>query len=154
MSELDVQRLIKKYLSEAKIMQLATVSDGRPWISSLHFVSGEDGSMYWLSKETKRHSTDIVANPQVAIAIVIKTEKPLVGIQAEGTAGVVTDKEQLHDIMKKYVEHHSTDQAFADQIAAGTNEHKVYVFHPEHFCLLDQEQFSDRPLQEWVIDRR
>ena len=87
---LTPRELISKYLAEAKTMQLATVRDGRPWICNLHFVADKKGNIYWLSLPTRRHSEDIAGNKNVAISIAIKTSMPVVGIQAEGTAEVIT----------------------------------------------------------------
>jgi len=154
MSGLTAQELIEKYLSEARIMQLATVRDDQPWICSLHFAADDESNIYWITKPTARHSQEIADNPNVAIAIAFKTDRPLIGVQTEGTAEIVEDPDLLKSAMERYIERQGTDRAFADQIIAGTNEHKLYKFTPKLFSLFDQVNFSDQPSQEWVIDRQ
>lgn len=154
MSELSPKSLIEKYLVEASIMQLATSADGQPWICNLHFVSDEASSLYWISKTDRRHSQEIGLNPNTAITIAVKTDKPLIGLQAEGVAELVTDNDQVASIMDEYIKHHGTDRAFVDTIVAGTNPHKLYAFRPKRFSLFDQVNFADQPSQEWVIDTK
>jgi uncharacterized protein YhbP (UPF0306 family) len=152
MSELRPQELIEGYLSENKIMQLATSRDGRPWICNLHFVADEKSNVYWLSKPSRRHSEDIDANPPTAITIAVRTEKPLIGVQAEGEAHVVTDEGMVRSVMELYVERQGTDKGFADTIIDGSNEHKVYKFTPKRFSLFDQKNFANQPPVEWVVN--
>lgn len=154
MSGQQAQELIKKYLSEADIMQMATVIGDQPWICTLHFVADDDCNIFWLSKLDRRHSQEIVVNSRVAIAVAIKTDKPLVGIQAEGTAKVVKDADVLRAAMAKYIKRHGTDESFANQIIADTNEHKLYMFTPKRYSLFDQVNFPNNPSTEWVINSK
>jgi uncharacterized protein YhbP (UPF0306 family) len=153
MSELDPKSFVQKYLAETSIMQLATSANNKPWICSLHFIADSESNVYWISKTNSRHSEDIAANTNIAITIAIKTEKPLIGLQSEGVAELVTDSSLISAIMGTYIERHGTHRAFVDTIIAGTNEHKLYVFHPKRYSLFDQVNFPDQPSQEWVIDR-
>ncbi|MDB5167478.1 MAG: hypothetical protein JWN26_623 [Candidatus Saccharibacteria bacterium] len=152
MSDLNPRNLIEQYLAESKIMQLATSRDDKPWICSLHYAADKNGFIYWITKPTTRHSEDIAVNSNVAITIAVKTDRPLVGIQAEGTATAVEDPELLKSAMEVYIERHGTDRAFADLIIAGTNEHKLYQFTPSRYSLFDEVNFAHQPPQEWVID--
>ena len=153
MSEQDIRKHVERYLSEARIMQLATDRDGQPWICNLHFAVDGDSNMYWLSKPTRRHSEDIVNNPRVAVAIAVKTNKPVIGIQATGVVQIVTNTHLLETVMGDYRQRHGTDASFADQIIAGTNEHKLYQFSPDSFNLFDEVNFATQPLQKWVINK-
>ena len=47
---------IQQYLQEAKLMHLATVSGGKPWVCSVWFAADEDMNLYWFSAVTRRHS--------------------------------------------------------------------------------------------------
>lgn len=154
MSESSIQSLVQKYLSEAEIFQLATSKGAQPWICNLHFIADEQSNVYWISKTTRRHSEEIASNPNAAITIAVKTDRPLIGLQAEGTAEIVTDTAHVGTIMDTYMQRHGTDKAFVDTIVDGTNEHKLYAFHPKHFSLFDQVNFSDQPSQEWTVDRK
>lgn len=151
MSELQPKDVVQKYLSEKKILQLATSQNGQPWLCNLHFTNDEEGAVYWISKQDRRHSLELAKNPKAAITIAVQTESPLIGIQAEGTATIVQDEQERRKVMNDYVERHHTDQAFAKRVAEGIDAHTVYKFTPVRFTLFDQEHFASQPLQEWVI---
>jgi uncharacterized protein YhbP (UPF0306 family) len=89
MSELQIDILIKKYLSKSRMMQIATVDNGQPWICTVYYVEDEDLNLYWLSLPTRRHSQEIEKHNKIAIAVPVKFDKPVVGIQAEGTAEAI-----------------------------------------------------------------
>ena len=152
MSDMNPQDLIIRYLAESKIMQLATSHDNKPWICSLHFAADNKGTIYWITKPTTRHSEDIASNANVAITIVVKTDKPLIALQSEGIATIIEDPKLLTSAMDIYIEQQGTDRAFADRIVAGTDEHKLYQFTPTHFTLYDGVNFAAQPVQEWVIN--
>jgi uncharacterized protein YhbP (UPF0306 family) len=154
MTELDPKEFITRYLSQMQIMQLATAANAQPWICNLHFAADGKANIYWISKDNARHSADILVNPQVAIAIVVQTEKPLIGLQAEGTAEIITDTAILRSAMDLYVARHGTDRHFADSVIAGTNEHKLYAFTPKLVSLYDEAHFAGLPPQVWRVEVR
>lgn len=48
-------------------MQLATSRDGQPWLCNVWYVMDEaSGKIYWISRETRRHSEEIEHNNKVA----------------------------------------------------------------------------------------
>jgi uncharacterized protein YhbP (UPF0306 family) len=130
-------------------MQVATVQSGRPWICTVHFVA--DGQqLYWLSLPSRRHSREIAANDKVAVAIMVKPEQPVIGIQIEGRAAVVEDSEIIKKVMKSYVQKFGIGQKFYDNFVSGKNQHQLYRFTPETFVLFDEEHFAgDQARQEW-----
>lgn len=134
-------------------MQLATFRGSQPWICTLHFVADQESNIYWISKSTRRHSEDIAKNPQVAVAIAVHTEKPLIGVQAEGSATIISDADDARKIMDIYIDHHGTDKSFAQSIVDGTNEHKVYKFAPTRFSLFDLEHFASQSPVEWTVNK-
>ncbi len=147
---MNINELIPKYIAESELMQLATVRDNKPWICTVHFVEDSDLNLYWLSLPSRRHSQDIEKNNHVATAIAVKRNKPVVGIQAEGTASIIQDKETVKTIMKKYVEKYSIGGNFFDNFVAGKNQHVLYKFTPENFVLFDEMNFQgDMVRQEW-----
>jgi acyl-CoA reductase-like NAD-dependent aldehyde dehydrogenase len=46
-------------LKDIKLMQLATVRDKKPWMCNVWYVMDEDHNVYWISRETRRHSLEI-----------------------------------------------------------------------------------------------
>lgn len=147
--------LITKYLAEAKVLQLATVGkEGRPWISNVHFVSGKDGNIYWLSTESRRHSVEIAANKNVAVSVVVKSDMPVIGIQAEGVAEKVSDIATIGRIMPGYVKKHGTGKEFYKRALAGINDHKLYVMKPRFYSLFDEVNFPKSAPQIWTITEK
>ncbi len=144
--------LIIKYLTEAKVLQLATVSEeGRPWISNVHFVSDKEGNIYWLSTENRRHSIEIAANENVAMSVVVESDMPVIGIQAEGVAEKVRDITTIGLIMPGYVKKHGTGKEFYKRALAGINDHKLYVMKPRFYSLFDEVNFAKSAPQIWTI---
>ena len=132
-------------------MQLATVADNKPWVCTLHFVVDENANIYWLSLPTRRHSEEIANNPNVSVAVAVKTDMPIIGIQAEGAAEMVTDLETIKKVMEVYVEHHGTGKTFVDRVVQGIDNHKMYKLIPKRYQLIDELNFPKQPPQEWVL---
>jgi uncharacterized protein YhbP (UPF0306 family) len=141
--------LIKQYLSQGKMMQIATVNGDQPWICTVYFVEDEQLNLYWLSLPTRRHSQDIKAHNKVAVAIPIKTDQPVIGIQAEGTAEVVNEHETIAKIMKLYTVRYNVGKSFYNNFVAGKNEHCLYRFMPTNFVLFDEVTSQDNTRKEW-----
>lgn len=135
-------------LESAKTMQVATVSDGQPWICTVYFVVDGDLNIYWLSWPTRRHSKEIAKNPRVAVALQCKVVQPVVGIQAEGRVEIVSEAKTVEVIMQKYVKKYSKGKAFYSNFVAGKNQHKMYKFLPEKFVLFDESNNPVNPRQE------
>lgn len=144
-------QMIKQYLAETKIMQLATVADGKPWVCTLHFVADKNANIYWLSLPTRRHSDEIAKNPNSAAAIAVKTDMPVIGVQVEGMAEMVTDIETITRVMDLYVASHGTGKTFVDRVVQGIDNHKLYKLIPARIQLFDEVNFSKQPPKEWIL---
>jgi uncharacterized protein YhbP (UPF0306 family) len=142
---------IKKYLSEAKTMQLATTKSNIPWICNVYFVADEDGNIYWLSEPTKRHSEDIKENPNVAISIAFKTGTPVIGLQAEGQAKQTGDLKTIKSVMVKYVKKYGLGKEFYRLASKGVNKHKIYKMTVKKYSLFDEVNFPKDSSKEWVL---
>lgn len=135
--------LIRQYLPKGRMMQIATVSGDQPWICTVYFVEDDDLNLYWLSLPTRRHSQEIATHNKVAIAVPIKFDKPVTGIQAQGTAAPVTDERVIADVMRRYVDRYNSGQQFYDLFVAGQNQHVLYKFTPSKYVLFDEVTFPD-----------
>jgi uncharacterized protein YhbP (UPF0306 family) len=140
---------IKRSIASCRLMQIATESDGKPWICTVHFVQDDNQNLYWLSLPSRRHSQDLDKNNRAAVAIVVKDDKPVIGIQAEGSTIVIKDAYTIKDIMKKYVEKYEIGEQFYDNFVAGKNQHWLYKFTPERFSLFDEVNFKETSPEEW-----
>lgn len=87
---MDVKKLVEEYLQEAKLMQVATVRDNKPWVCTVWYVHDEDWNLYFISRRSRRHSLELKDNPKVAGAIVTPHTKgsgeKVRGLQFAGTA--------------------------------------------------------------------
>jgi uncharacterized protein YhbP (UPF0306 family) len=100
---MEVPDLVKKYLPQKQVMQLATTGGDQPWICNLHYISDDSLNLYWLSKNDRRHSLEIIKNPKVAATVAIKfPEHPVVAVSVEGDAAELTHKEELKRVMILY----------------------------------------------------
>jgi uncharacterized protein YhbP (UPF0306 family) len=149
---MDTNELIKQHLSHARMMQIATVSGDQPWICTVYYVEDEQLNLYWLSFPSRRHSQEIAAHSKVAVAVPIKFDKPVIGVQAEGLAVAVTDKTVVKKTMELYSERHNSGHNFYDSFVAGTNEHMLYKFTPTKMFLFDEVSFPGGQRQEAQLE--
>ena len=142
--------MVKKYLARGRMMQIATVDGDQPWVCTVYYVEDEKQNLYWLSLPSRRHSREIAKHSKVAVALPIKFDKnPIIGIQAEGTAGVVTEADEVAKVMKKYVQKYNAGKDFYENFVAGKNQHHLYKFTPSQYYLFDETSFSDGQKHAW-----
>lgn len=144
---MQAKELVESYLIDAKLMQIATVSNGKPWICTVYYVSDNDSNIFWLSHPDRRHSQEIEKNPNIAVAIAVKHDQPIIGVQAEGRASIVKDVEVVKDVMSDYVAKYGNGKDFHDNFVTGTNQHNLYKFTPSSIVLFDEVNFADDPRQ-------
>jgi uncharacterized protein YhbP (UPF0306 family) len=144
--------LIRSYLPTGRMMQVATVHDDQPWICTVYFVEDDDLNLYWLSLPSRRHSLEIAKHNKIAVAVPIKFDKPVIGIQAEGTAVAVADKELIADVMQRYVERYNSGKQFYDNFVAGKNQHVLFKFTPKKYVLFDEVSFPDDGRKEISLE--
>lgn len=150
----ETVRLIKDYLPGGKTMQVATLRGDQPWVCTVYYVADELQRLYWLSFPSRRHSQQLSLNDKAAIAIAIKTDKPVVGIQAEGCAEPVVDLGEVKHVMQLYAnKYDGAGKDFYDNFVEGTNQHVMYRFTPSCFVLFDEVNFSpSESRKEWKLE--
>lgn len=131
-------------------MQLATCKNNRPWVCTVYYVA-EGFDLYWLSEPGRRHSIEIVNNQNVAVTVPAKLNKPVVGVQAGGTADQVHDALQIKRVMEAYTKKYGEGQDFYANFKRGQNKHAMYKFHPTKFVLFDELNFPEDGRQELII---
>lgn len=79
---------------------LATINiDGSPWATPLH-VFADDTAVYWFSKDTHQHSTNIANDPRVSVAIWSKNDATKGGyISGEATKLSAEETPAILDIV-------------------------------------------------------
>lgn len=139
--------LVKDYLKDARLMQLATISNGKPWLCTVYFVFDDDLNFYWLSLPTRRHSKEIEDDPSSAITVAVKQPQPVIGIQSQGRAVAVNDAEIIASIMPSYVDKYGNGKDFLENFLAGKSQHVLYKFTPTELVLFDEVNFAENPRQ-------
>jgi uncharacterized protein YhbP (UPF0306 family) len=151
---MEPEALIKQYVKEARVMQLATSANDKPWACTVHYYSDEDLNFYWISTLEREHSKNIAQNPNVSAAILIHEDKPdeqyVIGISLEGTVELIGDHvdEQLG---QSYIQKLGRPPTLLEDIATGKNPHKFYRLKPSRFVLFDSKNITGNPRREWVI---
>ncbi len=150
---MDLKKLIKEYLSQAKMMQVATVNNDQPWICTVYFVADRNLNIYWISTPARRHSEEIKNHSKVAAAIPIKyvPGEKVVGLQVEGEASLIEDAEEIKSAMRLYTDTYNRGEDWYKDFLAGKNNHKVYKLKPRAFVIFDEESFPGDPRQEFNL---
>lgn len=143
---------IQQKLSQSSLLQLATSLEGQPWICTVYFVTDENLNLYWLSWPERRHSQEIAKNNKAAVAVAVKKDIPVIGIQGEGRAEMVTDEQTVTEVLEKYIKKYGAGKDFIKNYKTGTNHHQLYKFIPTKYVLFDEQNFSgDEAQQELVL---
>lgn len=87
---------VRCMLEEHNTLTLATCRDGQPWSATVFYVSDAEFNLYFVSDRRTRHAQDMLANPQVALAINADVDNwnDVRGLQIEGVAGRVEGAER------------------------------------------------------------
>ncbi|HKR82392.1 MAG TPA: pyridoxamine 5'-phosphate oxidase family protein [Candidatus Saccharimonadales bacterium] len=146
------QTVIIRYLDHARIMQLATASNGKPWCASLFFAHDNEHNLYWISQADTRHSKEIEQNSHVAGAIVLPQSygDAVHGLQFEGTARMVAEPDEIRSLAQAYAERYNMGN-LAESILSGANKYKLYQIKPTQFILFDVSTFPEEPRQVWHL---
>jgi hypothetical protein len=73
------------------------------------------------------------------------------GIQFEGTAKALTNKDEATVGMKYYAERFGMKPERVNAILNGTDAHVCYKISPTLYVLFDEVNFPDNPRQEYKI---
>jgi len=152
--KLDLRKLVIDYLNEAKLMQIATVKDNKPWVATFWYVHDEDLNLYFISRRNRRHSLELKKNPNVAGTIVKPhtrgSGEKVRGLQFEGTCHDLTDEPgELEKVKKLYLAKYKLAEDIPlNQLSDPKWTATYYVVHPKAFVLFDEMNFPRYPRQE------
>jgi uncharacterized protein YhbP (UPF0306 family) len=91
MSHEGLNDLARTIIDSNRYMVLGTADQaGHPWVTPVWFASEDYTRFYWVSSPEARHSRNLAARPQVAIAIFDSTV-PVGGAQAVYMAGTAEE---------------------------------------------------------------
>ena len=60
---------VRPYLELAELMGISSTSSNKPYSATVFFCFDEELNIYFLSTSQRRHSKEIVENPNVALTI-------------------------------------------------------------------------------------
>jgi uncharacterized protein YhbP (UPF0306 family) len=151
---MSVEEIVRQYLPEVNIMQLATSVNDRPWLCAVHYYTDEQLNFYWISTVDRRHSREIKQNPSVTAYVLVHENTPdenyVIGISVSGTAELIGD-----NINKEFVEEYRAklkkDPNALRSMMGGENPLKFYRLKPNKIVLFDNKNFPNNPRQEWNL---
>jgi nitroimidazol reductase NimA-like FMN-containing flavoprotein (pyridoxamine 5'-phosphate oxidase superfamily) len=81
----------RRVIESNRYMALGTTDEaGHPWVSPVWFASEDHRAFYWVSSPDAKHSRNLAAHPEVAIAI-FDSSVPVGGAQAVYMKGVAQE---------------------------------------------------------------
>ncbi len=151
---MNLKQLIENYLKEAKLMQVATVKNNKPWVATVWYAHDKNLNFYFISQKNRRHSQELKNNSHVAGTIVISHEEGIGqkvrGIQFAGKAeivgiqGLINAYTLLKEKYPNIVKHIPT----LDLIKTNLIAVRFYKITPTTIVLFDEVNFPDNPRQE------
>ena len=143
---MNLQKLFKEFSDKNTVMQLATVSDGQPWLCTIYFVADEENNIYWTSARNRRHSKEIVINPTVAVTIVHDNEnKQALQITGKAYEVPLRDAERVDRLYSAKF----GDKDRLTEVMANLSEGRAYwIVKPKTISFWDEVNFPDSPKQE------
>lgn len=145
------EEYIDEFLTLGSVMQLATSNENNPWISTVYYVADTQRNIYWLSLPERRHSQEIANNPHVAVAVAIKQDLPVIGIQAAGSVEIVNDSAVIEIILASYIKKYDgAGKEFHQRFVEGKNKHQLYKLTPDLLVLFDEAHFKEQPVQKII----
>ncbi len=152
----QVEKLIRDYLKEAKLMQLATCAGDQPWVASVWFSSDEDLNLYFMSRNDRRHCCELRDNPRVAGGIAHPPfEKPggkVRGLAFQGRAeeaGGPLSKAAYAYYRKRWSQ--ALGRVKPGGVAGDFTRARVYRITPSLYVLYDEVNFPEQPRQEFPL---
>lgn len=142
--------MVKDYLSQVKLMQLATSVDDQPWVCSVWFAVDDDLNIYWFSSITRRHSQEVMKNKKVGGAIVLSQtpDDPPRGLQFQGITELLTDEKDVNKAISVYAGRIFSKEKIKEFMEHKEKPHRFYRIKPTQFVLFDAVNFPENSRQE------
>ena len=152
---MDLGTLIHNYLKQAKLMQVATSKGNQPWACTVYFSFDDELNLYWISTPDRRHSEEIRNNEKVAGTIVLPHTPgdKVRGVQFQGVAEELNDKDEAKEAMKNYAERYSMNNERVNEILENRDGdgHLPYKISPTLYVLFDELNFPEDPRHEYKL---
>jgi uncharacterized protein YhbP (UPF0306 family) len=130
-------------------MQLATCKDGKPWLCSVWYVMDEAENIYFISKDSRRHSQELANNPNVCVTIVSDIQDKKGGQGQSLTVNGKGETVRGNHIQQVYRLYSERFPELADmppiQKFENEDSHFFYKVTPEEIVWFDQVNFPEQP---------
>src|SRR4051812_1487355 len=133
----NIDEVSVNYINAQLTMQLATSRNNVPWNCTVYFVVYQR-NFYWLSFPERRHSMNLTDNPYAAIALVVQSRQPVIGLQAEGAVDIIEDINEAEAVLDLYIRKYNQGNQFIELLKAGKNKHVLYCLSPKRVMLFDE----------------
>ncbi len=160
MNNIQQQKVLKyvnEYLRKGKLMQLATVKRGQPWIINCWYIYDDNFNFYFISGQSARHVVELKNNEKVACSIaphytLEKLGQKVQGLMFEGVAKEVKGS-SLAEVFNNFVARwkFSTNYINLDRLKRGGAGSKLYKIKATKIVWFDEINFSNNPRQEIVL---
>ncbi|TDD38995.1 pyridoxamine 5'-phosphate oxidase family protein [Actinomadura sp. KC06] len=128
----DLDQMARAAIDANRYMTLGTTGpDNRPRLSPVYFTHAGYRTFYWVSSPTARHSRNIEAHPDVAIAIYDSTAE--IGhahcVYIDATAAIVPDEELPQRCAEAFARVGPGATAFQPEQLSGDAPLRLYLAH-------------------------
>jgi uncharacterized protein YhbP (UPF0306 family) len=143
MDNQELKQIVKQFLSERRVMVLATSDSEFPWICNVYYVVDEELNFYFLSYSHTIHVKQMLENDKVAVTVADSDQIPendKRAVQVGGKIERVSDVEKIKwfiDNWTKTPEKYPADELAVDEKRA------VYRVTPKKFKYFDTKMFPD-----------
>lgn len=155
----ELMRMIDGYLAKGKLLHLATISNGIPWLCHVWYAQGPwPNSLVFTSNRSRRHSIEIASGSNVAGGIVaIDLEglgQKVQGVSFEGRASEAS-REMMTEAYEAYASRWPRVRTMfsSRDIETGATNMRMYVVRLVRLVFFDEINFPDDPRKELVLER-
>lgn len=140
----------KKYLMECMNSTdfgcISTVDPKGVWSNPVYFAWDSDFNFFFISQMHSRHMQNIQNNPRISMAIYNTEQKgDVAGIQLEGIARIITDKNKREEITHAYQTYYGRAGNGPDVQVYMNNPTWLYVkVLPEQIYYFDTRFFEEK----------
>lgn len=144
--DIDIKKIIHKYLTECNLMQLATTRDNQPWICNVWFAADNDMHIYWFSADHRRHSQEVQQNPKIAATIVMPYSSQEIpsGMQLQGRSEMLTDKKEIKKAEILFKKKKFNIQDIIKSMKEEGNTYHFYKITPTIIAVFDTVYFPGK----------
>lgn len=155
MGSKSIKKLVEDYLDEAKLMQISTAKNNKPWTASVWYAHDENMNLYFISKKKRRHSIELSKNPNVAGCIVkphtIGSGQKVRGLQFEGTARPCNPTEIRKADALYFKKYKKAERTPIKELLSPKLYYTYYIVKPKRIVLFDEVNFPKHPDQEYLL---